>query len=41
MESASAGGLMVDTGNLTKRQKEIFEYVKTLRAGSRLSADRA
>src|SRR5919106_1582407 len=26
---ASAGGLMVDTGNLTKRQKEIFEYVKT------------
>src|SRR3954465_7025960 len=26
---ALAGGLMVDTGSLTKRQKEIFEYVKT------------
>jgi repressor LexA len=29
MDTASAGGLMVDTGSLTKRQKEIFEYVKT------------
>src|SRR5215210_7403561 len=29
MELASAGGLMVDTGSLTKRQKEIFEYVKS------------
>src|SRR5215218_9040668 len=26
---ASAGGLMVDLNNLTKRQQEIFEYVKT------------
>jgi repressor LexA len=29
MEPAEAGGLMVDTGSLTKRQKEIFEYVKS------------
>src|SRR6187551_3478004 len=29
IHSALAGGLMVDTGSLTKRQKEIFEYVKT------------
>src|SRR3954452_23075083 len=28
MEPAEAGGLMVDTSSLTKRQKEIFEYVK-------------
>src|SRR5215204_6515624 len=29
IDSAEAGGLMVDTGSLTKRQKEIFEYVKS------------
>src|SRR5215216_1321562 len=29
IHSALAGGLMVDTSSLTKRQKEIFEYVKS------------
>jgi repressor LexA len=29
MDSTEAGGLMVDTSSLTKRQKEIFEYVKS------------
>src|SRR3954453_10589255 len=29
IHSALAGGLMVDTRSLTKRQKEVFEYVKT------------
>src|SRR4029078_7786656 len=28
-EPAESGGLMVDTSSLTKRQKEIFEYVKS------------
>ena len=32
---------MVDMNTLTKRQQEIFEYVKSLRARARLPADRA
>ena len=32
---------MVDTGSLTKRQKEIFEFVKSYARRARLSAHRA